>query len=183
MDTAVHTYAGIGSRSTPPDILYAMEQIGAGLGRMGWVLRSGAADGADSAFERGCRSAEGQAEIFLPWPNFNGHTSQLNVISPAAMELACKFHPLGQRLRYKPPVLKLMARNAYQLLGYTLDAPAELVICWTPDGSHDGRGPGSGGTGQALRMASCYHVPVLNLADAGDLAKVRRMLDGAQIGG
>ena len=50
-------YAGVGSRSTPAEVLHWMESIGRGMARAGMVLRSGAARGADSAFERGCDRA------------------------------------------------------------------------------------------------------------------------------
>ena len=42
------------------------------------------------------------------------------------------------------------------------------MLCWTPDGTRDGRGPRSGGTGQALRVADAagvgVGVGVVNLA-------------------
>ena len=50
-----------------------------------------------------------------------------------------------------------MARNSYQVLGRNLDDPVEFVICWTPGGS------GSGGTGQAIRIAKDYQIPVFDL--------------------
>lgn len=40
-------YAGIGSRSTPPDVLAFMEELGQTLATAGYALRSGAAQGAD----------------------------------------------------------------------------------------------------------------------------------------
>jgi hypothetical protein len=49
------------------------------------------------------------------------------------------------------------------MLGADLDDPAHVLLCWTPDGTLDGRGPRSGGTGQAIR-AAC--VDVVNLARA-----------------
>ena len=63
-------YAGIGSRKTPPSILRIMEHWADTLARDGWVLRSGGAPGADSAFERGALA--GTTQIFLPWPGFEG---------------------------------------------------------------------------------------------------------------
>jgi SpoU rRNA methylase family enzyme len=43
------------------------------------------------------------------------------------------------------------------MLGENMDRPTDLVICWTKDGA------ATGGTGQAIRMANHYGVPVLNL--------------------
>lgn len=47
-------YAGIGSRKTPKKILEQMRNISSFLAKEGYTLRSGGADGADSAFEDGC---------------------------------------------------------------------------------------------------------------------------------
>lgn len=63
-----------------------------------------------------------------------------------------------------------MARNAMQVLGPRLDAPADLVVAYTPGGAV------TGGTGQALRMAGDIGIPVRNLGDPAVLAAVRRYL-------
>ena len=54
-------------------------------------------------------------------------------------------------------VQALHNRNVFQVLGPSLDSPAEFVLCWTADGE------ASGGTGQALRIAASHGVPVFNL--------------------
>ena len=46
-------YAGIGSRKTPKDICELMTRVARYLYFKGYTLRSGAADGADTAFEIG----------------------------------------------------------------------------------------------------------------------------------
>jgi hypothetical protein len=50
-----------------------------------------------------------------------------------------------------------MARNSFQVLGEDLETPATCVICWTPGGK------GDGGTGQALRIARHYDVPIIDI--------------------
>lgn len=55
---------------------------------------------------------------------------------------------------------KLHARNGFQILGRDLFSPSQFVVCWTKDG-----GP-TGGTGQAIRLATAYQVPVFNLFHA-----------------
>jgi predicted Rossmann-fold nucleotide-binding protein len=47
------TYAGIGSRETPQNILARMEQLGRRLAEQGLVLRTGNCRGADQAFAHG----------------------------------------------------------------------------------------------------------------------------------
>jgi predicted Rossmann fold nucleotide-binding protein DprA/Smf involved in DNA uptake len=46
-------YAGIGSRETPKEICNKMTEIASLLEKQDFVLRSGGANGADSAFEKG----------------------------------------------------------------------------------------------------------------------------------
>jgi hypothetical protein len=79
------------------------------------------------------------------------------------MELAKEYHPAWGRLTQGGQ--KLMARNAYQVLGYTLDVPADFIVCWTVKGLK------TGGTGQALRMADDYGIPVFNLFHGTDALK------------
>jgi hypothetical protein len=149
-------YAGIGSRKTPVDVLELMHNLGKNLGKAGAMLRSGGAKGADKAFELGCISVDGEKEIFLPYKGFNGSDSPFYTVTPEARRIAKQFHPnwpgLGDVGR------DFMGRNAYQVLGYKLDTPAHLIICWTPGGKI------TGGTGQALRMAQHFNIPVVNLA-------------------
>ncbi len=164
------TYAGIGSRATPPAVLEQMTRAARWLSARGWVLRTGMATGADQAFYRGA-SAHGPLELYLPWPSFEARARAaissaeqlvLGEPTPAACQLAASFHPAWARLTRA--VRALHARNCHQVLGADLESPARFVLCWTPDGSLDGRGRRVGGTGQALRLAHHPGLPVFNLA-------------------
>lgn len=172
----MNAYAGIGSRETPEGILVLMRDIGAALARKGWLLRSGAAPGADSAFEAGCDLALGQKAVFLPWKGFQGRSLGSGVqllaseVMPEAEILAAQAHPRWPWL--KRPVRMLMARNVAQVLGPRLDAPVAFVLCWTPGGS------GSGGTGQALRLAASRGIPVYDLGNPETLRDVQGWFDG-----
>lgn len=44
--------------------------------------------------------------------------------------------------------------------------PVGWVLCWTPDGAAEGieTSRATGGTGQAIRLASAHGIPVYNLA-------------------
>ena len=86
-------YTGIGSRETPDEILGIMADVAYNLPNYGYTLRSGAADGADSAFEMGCGWNNGEKEIYLPWEGFNNHSSKLFHISDEAFAIAEKHHP------------------------------------------------------------------------------------------
>jgi hypothetical protein len=149
-------YAGVGARTTPADVLALMREIAAALAADDWTLRTGGAEGADTAWEEGARHAAGRVELFLPWPGFRGRAADMDEPAPAAYEIAARFHPAWRHLG--PGVRRLHARNTHQVLGAALDHPADMLICWTP------RGAGGGGTGQAIRVARGYGVPVFDLA-------------------
>lgn len=151
-------YAGIGSRQTPKPVLQLMMSLATALQVKGFTLRSGGAMGADSAFESGCQIKE----IFLPWNNFQGKT-MLYPIPTEAYEIAAYTHPYFHDLN--PPVQKLMARNIMQILGPELNTPSLFVLCWTPDGVENGlmTTQATGGTGQAIRAATNFNIPVINI--------------------
>ena len=149
-------YAGIGSRQTPKSILAFMEKCAFELAKREWVLRSGGAPGADTAFERGCFNARGLYEIYLPWNKFNGH-SGLNMffeIRDDAIDSVYRWHPAPDKL--SEGAFKLMARNYYQVMGID-GPPSRAILCWTPDGAD------TGGTSQAIRIARHHKIPVHNL--------------------
>lgn len=154
------SYAGIGARKTPTAVLSKMRKVAERLEIRGYRLRSGGAEGADAAFEEGCR----RQDIFLPWPEFNGRTSPFSEVSQEAMGVASTAHPFFSRL--PDQTKRLMARSSYQGLGQDLRTPADFVVCWTPDGaeSEAERTRETGGTGQAIALASRWNIPVFNLA-------------------
>ena len=151
-----YTYAGIGSRKTPEDVLKLFERIGKFLAEKDFTLRSGHAEGADTAFENGCDLVKGEKEIYLPWENFEDSDSKLIVTDKVAFEIAEKHHPYWHNL--SEGARKLQARNSHQVLGWDLVSPSDFVICWTENGK------GKGGTGQAIRIANSHKIPVF---DAG----------------
>lgn len=157
-------YAGIGSRQTPPDIIAKMERIAARLAIRGLWLRTGGADGADSAFWRGCREVRGPLDLWVPWEGFNGHYGSFFVPTKSHFEAASKLHPAWNRLERGPQALH--ARNVGQVLGADLSTPVEMVICWTKDCAETGleRSVKTGGTGTAIQLAWECDIPVYNLA-------------------
>ena len=142
-------YCGVGARKTPHNILQLMTKIAEKLRLEGYSLRSGGAEGADTAFEKG---AGRQKEIFYGWN-----------ATQEAIDLAMSFHSAPQ---YCSDIAKkLHGRNSFQVLGANLNDPVKFVICWTPDGclSHSTRTRASGGTGTAISIASANNIPIFNL--------------------
>lgn len=153
-------YAGIGSRQTPAEWLEWFTLLAERLAANGFILRSGGADGADSAFWLG---AGVHSEVYLPWKGFNHSASELYYIMPEAFEMAKHYHPAWNRC--SPAARKFHARNCYQVLGYDLATPSKFVVCWTPGGKI------AGGTGQALRIAEDKGIPIFNFGS--DVNKTR----------
>jgi len=183
-------YAGIGSRKTPKDILDLMHSIARGLYHQGYTLRSGGAPGADQAFEWGVWNSTQRevfinpgitpTEIFLPWKSFEEGTRppfipKLEEPQKEAYNIAAEFHPQWKFLKWGAK--KLQARNVHQVLGpdVTNPTPSEFIICWTP------KAAGSGGTGQAIRIAKAWEVPVYDLADDQQLFELKVRLNGSFI--
>lgn len=164
-------YAGIGSRETPPDVLVLMTRIARKLDAIGWTLRSGGANGADTAFAKGTLVRE----IYIPWNGFNGHaTGYLVGAGSEATRIASLYHPAWKRQR--DSAKRLLARNTYQVLGANCASPSAFVLCWTPDGPIGQTTAKTGGTGQAIRIAHAYNVPIFNLKRDDHRAEWEAML-------
>lgn len=164
------TYTGIGSRNIPSQIEQLFVNVGKYLANESYCLRSGGASGSDQAFERGVDSISGYKEIYLPWKRFENNDSQLYFISDESYKIAKQFHPRFDLLSFGAK--KLIARDGYQVLGYDLlcPTPSDFVICYTENAS------GSGGTGQALRIAKHYNIPIFDCGYSTDLQQIRHDL-------
>jgi len=82
--------------------------------------------------------------------------------------MAKKYHPNWNRLSIGAQ--KLMVRNCMQILGFTGDIPTDFVVCWTKDGK------ASGGTGQAIRIADDYQIPVYNIYNPKDYSILQEII-------
>lgn len=146
-------YSGIGSRETPPEVCTFFTTVASYLCTKGYILRSGGAPGADSAFEAGV-SDPAMKQIYLPWRGFNHNPSSLYRLSNEAYQIAERYHPAWKKL--SSGARKLHARNVYQIFG-TADMPVSFVICWTKNGKD------AGGTGEAIRIATDHQIPIFNV--------------------
>lgn len=161
-------YAGVGSRRTPKDVCELMTQIARYLYFKGYTLRSGGADGADSAFEIG---AGEKKEIFLPFEGFNNSESKFFNPPDKAFKIVEKLHPAWEKC--KPHVRCFHARNVQQVLGKNLDNPSDFVVCWTRNGKL------VGGTAMSIRIAREYDIPVFNLAIEEDKNRITKGMKDA----
>jgi hypothetical protein len=171
-------YTGIGSRDTPQDVLELMRKIARKMAFRGFILRSGGAIGADSAFADGWDDANWsednnepskyEIERYIPWEGFNDlYSSTTGVylmsnlpINTTAQDIAKEIHPNWHRLSKGAKALH--TRNVYQVLGKNLNTPSTGLICWAPI---VGGNPSNvmGGTRTAVEIALQHNVPVFNL--------------------
>lgn len=157
-------YAGIGSRATPLPILAIMRDLAKELQDIGYECHTGGALGADKAFIDGATNTK----IWLPFQGYNGYKSDLRMPNERDMKFAAKYHPKWDACGHGARLMH--ARNCAIALGDNLDDPVEFIVCWTQDGKQ------SGGTGQALRIAIHYDIPVYNLGRKGDLELLREFI-------
>lgn len=162
-------YTGVGSREIPQNKFYQLIAIGEFMADKKFILRSGAADGSDVAFETGCNNRNGRKEIYLPWRRFNNHRSELHGVSDDAIDLAEQIHPAFNKCSVAAQ--KLHARNCYQVLGRELKTPSSILICFTGDGT------AKGGTRTAIKLAEMNKIPVLNTFAYNNTADLIKILD------
>lgn len=191
------TYAGIGSRNISSEISRVKMEFAYCMTIMGLKLYSGGADGSDTSYEVGAKAAYDELSklhpehynsgeyqhamtIFLPWSGFNGRCSgngYTSVIHSGAEKLTRSYHKGWDYL--SQGAKKMMERNSMQVLSDTLNSPVRFVSAFTSDGVKTGAETSSktGGTGQAIRIASDYGVPVYNMGNSKDLDKAKEWIE------
>jgi cytochrome c peroxidase len=125
---------GIGSRETPKSVCKLFTEIGEEARERGWWVRSGHAEGADYAFEKG---AQERCIVYLPWEGFNRQEQLLGIsrtqpLRDEVLEIVYKHEAYAKNL--KDAVKLIKSRNVYQVLGEDLSSPSDIVICWTEEG-------------------------------------------------
>lgn len=175
------TITGVGSRRTPKSLQGEMTKIGDWVRERNYWIRSGHAEGADWAFEQG---AQERCVAYVPWKNFNQglESSAVKIVFETLPQEVQRraldtilYHPNSQNL--SASVRKIMARNAMQVLGTFLRTPSDAVVFWTL------------GELQAVRIATAYEVPLINMAFSdfssaeqviAELEKLKEQRDGSK---
>lgn len=177
MNTKNKYYAGIGSRSTPNNILDLQCKIATQLEKDGWLLSSGGAEGSDEAFERGLPTITPN-RVILPWSGFNkkytsdgyfDYYSAKREIKEQCEDLASAIHPYWDNL--KQSYRTLHARNVMQILGENLDTPVKFVLYWAPEDKH---GVAKGGTRTAVVLAQRLGIPTFNMLHTDVIERLER---------
>lgn len=171
-------YAGIGSRETPEHIRQFMTTLAIHLREQGFVCRTGYAIGADQAFYKGAAPdviVYNPKEIIVPNGGLSLDCTKFGNWH-IALEIAASFH--GGWKDLSPFAKLLIARNTYQILGDDLNTPSKFVVCWTRDGATSKTSRNTGGTGQAIRIATHLGIPVYNIANRSCLSYVKSFMNG-----
>lgn len=170
-------YTGIGSRQAPQDILTLMTCVAANLEYKGFTLRSGGADGCDTAVYNGVIR---KAEIYLPWDGFNNlEKGGEQFFVPSEFEnyddtydMMVELVPYHAKLSAGTQALH--RRNIYQVLGKDLNTPSKFVLYWAEESK---KGIVAGGTRIAVDLARSRDIPTFNLYKDVDYQRVTKLLE------
>lgn len=169
-------YTGIGSRQTPEIWRDVFANVGSYIfNEYGLTLRSGAADGADTFFEK----SKGSKNIYLPSYRFNSRTTDNQTYFNLEAPLVQRYEPIIKQCCphwdniKRPNVRNLLLRNMAQILGHnsTCLELSRFVLCWTPDGEY------LGGTRYALWCADLFECPIFNFGKYNPTNYVDDLLD------
>jgi hypothetical protein len=165
-------YVITGNKEAPDHILQAMKGIVEDLEQQGFTMRSGGMEGPEDYVEK----VATKKEIHLPWKGFNDKESPFSFTTPAAKELAGKYHSGFDGL--KPAIQTFLAKNVKMLMGKDLKSPALFMVVWTEDGAEtlQEKSVKSGNTGHAIAVACSLPIPVFNLAKPDGERRLRDYL-------
>lgn len=178
-------YTGIGSRETPAEVVGVMEDAAFRLARIGFVLRSGKAKGADEAFQLGAQRYHGLfpdvifsriAEIYTPWKGFKGGEGLVDRYDITLDSIDRQF-PENAEMRWEwvkevhggwerlsQGARKLHERNIHQLFGADLGNAylnqSKFVLYYALETK---KGDPKGGTATAVNLAKKQGIRTLNL--------------------
>lgn len=168
-------FSGVGSRDLPHALQAEIGNLSYLLGKEGFRLRSGAAPGADTAFEAGMNLAGAPSRIYLPWSGFNNsyRFKEPHLTAPQLLE-AVRNPPPSTHFTNAPSneafllarargILNgqsardaLMSRNMHQVLGDLSNPSPSAFVLAAPSSPHSG-------TRHAMDLAADLNIPIFNL--------------------
>lgn len=155
-------FTGVGARYGVPQSVYErVDRIGRYLIGIGYKCRTGDAVGMDAAWRH---ISQPDCEFYAPKTRSNPLPGARIIVDERyrlAKQITRQHHPYFHNLNDFDAELQI--RNVFEVLGEDVNDPSEFLICWTKDGSEKKTSKETGGTGQAIRLAIAYNVPVFNL--------------------
>jgi hypothetical protein len=184
-------YTGVGSRETPLNCLYMMSKLAMIFEKKNYILRSGCAIGADSAFEDILYNPATHAEIYIPnlgFPLKMGTNMKNHYIVPKdnlgkklyhdAMILihSKRIHKAWERCQNY--IMDLHNRNMFQVLGKDLKTKSKFTVCYTSSGEKEygQTDQNTGGTATAINASSLHGVEVFNLGNKEDYNRLSKFI-------
>lgn len=149
-------YAGIGDVNIPENIKNLIHMLAEELAKDGYILRTGGAKGADTAFIEGCDKAKGIKEVFYP--------SDLHV-NAKTLKIAKEIHGHWEYCENKLPKpgnkysfpVQAHCRNMKIINGDVLNNPVEFTIAYQDINQV------TGGTWQGIKYSQKLGIKVYNL--------------------
>lgn len=133
-------YTGIGSRDIPNNKMQQLEYFAILLDKMGYLVRTGDADGSDFSFRKKTK---------------NKRVYTVSDADKFSREIAQRIHPNWNAM--KTYSQDLHARNCKQVLGDNLTDPSLFLLCYTKGGKIEG------GSRTAITLAKENKIPVFNI--------------------
>lgn len=173
-------YTGIGSQTITEEESVLITSIGEVMARKGYILKSGAARGADEAFQLGaCNVNPSMTDILLPWGSFKDRLQSsfegINYRVPTAGEFRVAREYLVAECiipwfdSMKPANKKFHGRNYYQVMGMV--NTSVVIYC-----ANEANSEVSGGTRTAVMIARELGIPTYNLRIKKERDKLRSLL-------
>lgn len=183
-------WTGVGSREVPEEIAEYQRWVGHQMALLGGKLSTGDAIGSDENFLTGYnegiqeRDGSSPAEVHYTWrknkrglvhcPARGFHEAERYDTFDRAQEIAHVAR--GSFNGLFPSGIALHTRNAFQVLGVSLDRPAWLCVLYArPIGK---RGNVKGGTNTAKRIADMNNIPVVNIYLPEEREKLTNWING-----
>lgn len=157
-------YTGVGSRDISSEEYSLIVKIAERMSDLGYVLRTGGAQGSDSAFMEGCRNINpNMMEVWSPWVGFcKGETDTLTLDEKGlARQFFIKKGIIPWFDDMKQGAKRLHERNYFQVVG-RLPLSKVCIFC-----SDEEKGEPVGGTRSAVLTARNFGVPTYNLRNEG----------------
>jgi len=167
-------YSGVGSRKTPLEICQIMTKIGEKLQNKGYILRSGAAIGADKAFEK---NVNPKNKCIYTVQNYDYSQENYDFCYNELISVWDKNLPFDEYENYSKI---LLLRDINQVLGSknTVLEKSKFLICYTPHERYELSPPYSvGGSRIAIRCALKHGIKVHNLVNPETLKTVKKWLN------
>ena len=141
-------YAAVGASSAPPEIRATMTSLARDMESRGYLLRTHKGCDASGAFAAGAQRSQIVA---------------IDRSQRALLDIAREIHPAPWLL--PAHILQLIGRDARMLFGEDLDAPVDLLICWTEDGccTREAVTRETGDCANAILLATTTKIPVINI--------------------